>query len=189
MSDDYLDIGMRRRGRILVCHGDDRPDLFAAWLSPLVAQFDRLHLLAEEYGVAADPQDGRGALTDVMDFCQRLGIEFDCDDWDGALISGVYRWGWMPIGTVRSATARGRRLLQGLHAHVDHGVRSTVLEELRQIPGLDEFVERTASDPRALREEIAHLRAALQDATDALVAAQRELAGHARDDRLGVDRA
>lgn len=38
-DEDYPEIGKRRRGMVLVCHGDDRPDQFSDWLQPLVLEW------------------------------------------------------------------------------------------------------------------------------------------------------
>jgi hypothetical protein len=74
---------------VLVCHGDDRPDQFADWLKTLVADFESLFSIACEFGIDLDPQDGSAPIVDVMDFCQRLGIEFRSNMWEGSLISAL----------------------------------------------------------------------------------------------------
>lgn len=93
-DDDYPEIGKRRRGMVLVCHGDDRPDQFADWLQPLVVEFERLSSLASEFGIDLTPEDGAQPIVSVIDFCERLSIEFSSTMWEGSLISGVYHLGW-----------------------------------------------------------------------------------------------
>ena len=64
-QDDYPEVGARRRGHILVCHGDDSPDQWIAWLEPIQSRFKELHGLSEEYGFALDAGEGSGRLDSV----------------------------------------------------------------------------------------------------------------------------
>ena len=125
-DDDFPELGELRRGMVLVCHGDDRPDQFADWLKTLVADFASLFSIACEFGIDLDPQDGSAPIVDVMDFCQRLGIEFSSNMWEGSLISGIYRFGWLKAGTVRSASAHGRTMLRAVKKQANVAVRLEV---------------------------------------------------------------
>lgn len=161
-EDDYPEIGQRRRGRVLVCQGDDTPDQFANWLDPLVRKFNWLLLIAEEHGVLIDPQDRSAPITSVIDFCQRLGIEFDSTMWTGFLNSGVYHLGWIRPGTARSASKVGRKLLREVEVSTLAAVKARVMLELAAIQDIDEFLERTCDDKERLRGQILHLTSVLE---------------------------
>lgn len=175
IDDDYPDIGERRGGMVLVCHGDDGPQEFASWLQPLVAGFRELDLRASDFDVDMDPQDGTDPIVDVTDFCERLGISFDMNMWEGSLISGVYHWGWIKVGTLRSASAHGKKLLRALEAHTDRAIRLAIMRDLQSIKRLDEFIARTADDRHGLREKIASLSSSLHVAESALAVANSRL--------------
>ena len=188
-DDDFPEIGKRRRGMVLVCHGDDRPDQFADWLQPLVADFERLFSIASEFGVDMDPQDGSAPIVNVMDYCQRLGIEFSSSMWEGSLISGIYHLGWIKAGTVRSALAHGRRLLRALEKQTDSAVRSVVMRELQGIKELEKFIDRTADDRNVLRQKIASLSSSLHATTSALETVNNKVSKAAEGDTTDIDRA
>jgi hypothetical protein len=187
-EDDYPEIGKRRRGMVLVCHGDDLPDRFADWLQSLVTDFERLSSIASEFGVDMDPLDGSPSIIDVMDFCQRLGIEFRSNMWEGSLISGIYHLGWIKVGTVRSAAAHGKMLLRALEKQTDCAVRSSVMRELQDIKELDEFIDRTADDRHVLLQEIASLGSSLQATKSALDAANNKISTAAESNTAEIDR-
>lgn len=67
-DDDYPEIGKRRRGMVLVCHGYDRPDQFADWLQPLVVEFERLSSLASEFGIDLISEEAVSPVDGVIDF-------------------------------------------------------------------------------------------------------------------------
>ncbi len=186
-QDDYPEIGKRRRGMVLVCHGDDRPDQFADWLQPLVDEFNRLYSIAYEHNVDMDPQDGSPSIVDILDFCQRLGIEFSSNMWEGFLISGTYYLGWIEFGTVRSTKAYGKKLIQSLERHVDGAVRSAVQHELERINDLDEFLERTADDRSVLHGQIASLHTALNITRKNLDQAQSNLEKKSQENSSAID--
>jgi hypothetical protein len=164
-EDDYPEIGQRRHGKVLVCHGDDTPDQFANWLDPLVKKFTRLLLIAEEHGVVIDPPDGSMPIGSVIDFCQMLGIEFESAMWTGFLTSGIYQLGWMRPGTARSASTAGRKFLCEIEESTLAAVKAAVMLELAGIQRIDEFLDRTSDDKDRLREQIAHLTSALETKT------------------------
>ena len=166
IDDDYPDIGERRGGMVLVCHGDDGPQEFASWLQPLVAGFRELDLRASDFDVDMDPQDGTDPIVDVTDFCERLGISFDMNMWEGSLIK---------VGTLRSASAHGKKLLRALEAHTDRAIRLAIMRDLQSIKRLDEFIARTADDRHGLREKIASLSSSLHVAESALAVANSRL--------------
>ena len=180
-DDDYPEIGKRRRGMVLVCHGDDRPDQFADWLQPLVVEFERLSSLASEFGIDLTPEDGAPPIVSVIDFCDRLSIEFSSTMWEGSLIS-VYHLGWIKVGTVRSASAHGRKLIRTLEKRADHAIRQAVIRDIQRIKDLDEFIERTADDRVGLREKIAALTETVHLTKLALDAANEKLSKAAESD-------
>jgi hypothetical protein len=100
--DDYPEVEARRRGQILVCHGDDSPDQWIDWLEPIQSRFKELHELSEEYGFALDAGEGLGRLGSGGEFLELIGVDVWSNPWEGSLISGVYRFGWIKAGTVRA---------------------------------------------------------------------------------------
>lgn len=188
-ENDYPEIGQRRRGMLLVCHGDDQPEHFADWLQPLVVEFERLSSVAAEFCVSPDTQDGSTPIRDVMEFCERLGVEFSTKYWEGSLTSGSYRFGWLKSGTLRSALSHGRMLLKALEAHVNDTVRSEIMRELQGIEDLDEFIERTTDDRHVLHQKIDNLNLSLHTAKAALDEATEKAAKAAENDSSTIDRA
>lgn len=188
-DDDFPELGELRRGMVLVCHGDDRPDQFADWLKTLVADFESLFSIACEFGIDLDPQDGSAPIVDVMDFCQRLGIEFSSNMWEGSLISGIYRFGWLKAGTVRSASAHGRTMLRAVKKQANVAVRLEVFRELQSIKDLDKFINRTTDDRDGLRKRIADLDSSLLATKSALNAANDKVSLVAESSSTDVDRA
>lgn len=85
-SEDYPQLGERQGDQVLVCHGDDSPQEFAGWLYPLVEEFRKLELKAAEFGVDMDPEDESPPVAGVTDFCERLGIHFIKNMWEGSLV-------------------------------------------------------------------------------------------------------
>jgi len=124
-----------------------------------------------------------------MEFCQQLGIQFDSTMWEGSLTSGIYRVGWLEVGGESAAAAQGLGLVRSLEEHVDNAVRSTVIEELRRIDDLEEFIARTATDRPALLTTIESLRSSLATAEIALEAANQKLLGVAESVSQDIDRA
>jgi hypothetical protein len=188
-DDDYPEIGKRRRGMVLVCHGDDRPDQFADWLQPLVVEFERLSSLASEFGIGLTSEDGASPIVSVIDFCERLGIEFSSTMWEGSLISGVYYLGWIKVGTVRSASALGRKLIRTIERRADPAIRQAVIRDIQRIKDLDEFIDRTADDRAGMREKIASLSAKVQATKFALDAANDKISKAAESGTQEIDRA
>ena len=191
-SEDQLNIGCHRKGRILVCHGDDEPDEFAAWLQPLVRDFQEISSIADEWDVPLRPRDGSSPINDVTDFCERIGIDFDSNMWEGSMISGIYRIGWIPRGTARRTSVEGRKLLQALRKDTEVAVRAAVLRQLEGIKDLDELLDRTANDGPALRRKIANLSDALNEAQCAAREANEKLqmaqeAGSSQIDRACLE--
>lgn len=184
-TDDFPEIGISRRGMVLVCHGDDRPTQFAEWLTPLLQEYVSLQSLASEHLVELRLGDGSAELCDEMDFCQRLGIEFSSKMWEGSLISGIYHIGWIKKGTARSAAAQGRQMLKTLKHNVDAAVRRSIFNELEKIKDLDELVDRTRNDRADQEKSINTLRASLSNARDALKTAQSD----AERDTTAIDQA
>ena len=167
-QDDYPEVGARRRGHILVCHGDDSPDQWIAWLEPIQSRFKELHGLSEEYGFALDAGEGSGRLGSVGEFLELIGIDVRSNPWEGSLISGVYRFGWVQVGTVRAVRKKAAELLKALQRQVDSEVRRKILEELAGIKGIDQLIERTAADRDELRRQILESKSALSKAQEDL---------------------
>lgn len=191
-EEDFPDIGKRRHGEVLVCHGDDRPDQFAGWLQPLANKFDWLSSIAAGYDIDMDPQDGSPPISDIMDFCQRLGIAFVSKPWDGYLISGTSRIGWIKIGTVRSASLLGENLIRALEGHMIGLVKAEVIHELQSINDLNEFLERTNDNRPALNfldQKAATLNATLQATEAELKAATRRIVAFTESDTAEIDHA
>lgn len=188
-DDDYPEIGKRRRGMVLVCHGDDRPDQFADWLQPLVVEFERLSSLASKFGIALTSEDGAPPIVSVIDFCERLGIEFRSTMWEGSLISGIYYLGWIKVGTVRSASAHGRKLIRAIERRADQAIRQAVIRDIQRIKDLDEFIDRTADDRTVMREKVASLSATVHATKFALDAANEKISKAAESDTQEIDRA
>ena len=175
-DDDFPEIGMRKQGMVLVCHGDDRPTQFADWLQPIIENFERLSVIANEFGIDMDLKDGGRSIVDVMDFCQRLDIEFSSRMWEGMLISGIYHLGWLKTGTVRATKAYAKQILQLLEKQIDAAVRLKVINEIQGIEDLEEFIERTSDDREELKKRIISLSSNLQEAKSALVEASEKVA-------------
>jgi hypothetical protein len=113
------DTGDRRNGRILVCQGDDYPDDWIDWLEPPVREFENLKALADRKGLELDVGDGFGTIDDVMEFCVRLGIEFESEPWEGVMISGVYQWGWLDETHTGKAVRTATRILGSLRESLE----------------------------------------------------------------------
>ena len=167
-QDDYPEVGARRRGHILVCHGDDSPDQWIAWLVPIQSRFKELHGLSEEYGFALDAGEGSGRLGSVGEFLELIGVDVWSNPWEGSLISGVYRFGWVKVGTVRAVRKKAAELLKALQRQVDSEVRRKILEELAGIKDIDQLIERTAADRDELRRQILESKSALSKAHEDL---------------------
>lgn len=167
-QDDYLGIGARRSGYILVCHGDDSPDQWIAWLEPIQSRFKELHELSEEYGFALDAGKRSARLGSVVDFLELIGIDVQSNSWEGSLISGVYRFGWVKVGTVRAVKKKAAELLKALQRQVDSEVRRKILKELAGIKDVDQLIERTAADRDDPRRKILELNSALFKAQEDL---------------------
>ena len=182
-------LGMRRRGMVLVCHGDDQPDQFANWLGPLVVEFERISAIASDFGIALHAKAGSSLMVSTMDFCRELGVDFSSKMWEGSLISGIYHFGWIKEGTIRSVSVFGRKLLRTLVKQVDTTVRSTVIRQLQDIKDLESFIDRTADDRASLRQEISTLKSSLHATNLARDAATAKAKHAAENDTSDIDRA
>jgi hypothetical protein len=163
-DDEYPEVGARRRGHILVCHGDDRPDQWINWLEPIQARFKELLGLSEEYGFVLDAGDGSGRLDSIGGFLDLIGIDMQSNPWVGSLISGVYLLGWIKIGTVRAVKKKSAKVLAALQRQVDREVRRKIVDELARIKDIDQLIDRTANDRAELRHTIVELKGALSTA-------------------------
>ena len=80
-DEDPPDIGSRKGDSLLVCHGDDSPEVFADWLSPLVEDFESLLALIEEHEVDVVPPASQPPIDSVIEFCEYMGINFQSSSW------------------------------------------------------------------------------------------------------------
>ena len=187
--DDYPEIGSRRGNYVLVCHGDDQPDCFASWLDTLVEKFRDLQSLAEERDIDIATSSDTEPIVDVMQFCEEVGVEFSSNFWEGSMVSGHYRFGWIEKGTVRAAKARGARLIKALEKHVEQVIRDSVLQEFQAIKCIHELVERATDDRDDLKHRIQEANAALTNSQQALERAQEELSTALKADSSAIDQA
>ncbi len=187
-EDDYPDIGDVRGRYVLVCHGDDAPEIFADWLSPLVDAYRRLDHVASEYTVWLRPGPRQPPISSDHEFCEYLGIEFEYGKCAGALASGVYQWGWVKVGREKAAQKKGEALLRRLEASLLIIVRKSVTSELAQIDSLDQLLEKTANDRTHLRETILKLQTALQSAQASEDSAKTQLKQAQDSDTTEIDR-
>jgi hypothetical protein len=167
-QDDYPEIGARRSGYILVCHGDDSPDQWIAWLEPIQSRFAELYELSEEYGFALDAGEGSRRLGSVVEFLGLIGVDVRSNFWEGSLISGIYHLGWVKVGTVRAVKKKAAEVLKALRRQVDSEVRRAILDELAGIKDIDQLIERTAADRDDLRRQILESNSALSNAQEDL---------------------
>ena len=167
-QDDCPEFGARRRGHILVCPGDDSSDRWIAWLEPVRSRFKELHGLPGEYGFALDAGEGSGRRGSIGEFLEMIGVDVRSNPWEGSLISGVYRFGWVKVGTVRAVRKKAAELLRALQRQGDGEVRRKILEGLAGIKGIDQQIERTAADRAELRRRIVESKLALSKAQEEL---------------------
>lgn len=139
------DLGDCQDGHVFVCHGDDEPTEFIAWLDDLVSDFRSLRQTVQDVDVAlALSESGSETVDSVMDFCERIGVIFRSNFWEGSMVSGNYRLGWMQEDAVQLASWRAKKLLHTLERRALYALRDVVFEELKAIRSLDDFVELTA---------------------------------------------
>lgn len=174
-SDDYPEVGARRCGRILVCHGDDSPDQWIDWLEPVQFRFKELLGLSEKYGFALDAGAGPGRLDSLEEFLDLIGVDIDSNPWEGSLISGVYRFGWVKVGTVRTVRKKASVVLTALKRQVDSQVRRKILDELAGIKDIDQLIDRTSTDRAELRQQTVETNSALSTTQADLRLAQDRL--------------
>ena len=123
-DDDYPEIGMCLDGYMLVCHGDDRPVEWAAWLQPIVERFEEARSLAEENGMRDLVFECLGPWTSIVEFCEAVGIEMGERDWLNTGISGTYHLGWVQENRLDSVEKEARRLVDGFVSAVRRRLRS-----------------------------------------------------------------
>ena len=115
-----------------------------------------------------DAGEGSGRLGSVGEFLELIGVDVWSNPWEGSLISGVYRFGWVKVGTVRAVRKKAAELLKALQRQVDSEVRRKILEDLAGIKGIDQLIERTAADRDELRRQILESKSALSKAQEDL---------------------
>jgi hypothetical protein len=131
-EEDYPEIGDRRKGRILVCMGDDRPDQWADWLELLVAEFKELEAVAEEHSLRLDSRPTAGQIEDWRDFCEAIGVCIESRVWEGSMISGQWQMGWVEVGTIRRAKKAGREILKRLREDLIEQIREAGIREVNE---------------------------------------------------------
>lgn len=189
MKQDFPHIGQRRHGMVLVCQGDDQPDQYATWLQPLAEEFLRLSEVASKYGIKMKAGDGTPPVESVLNFCERIGVEFHSNMWEGSFVSGVYHLGWIKAGTVRSAKTDGRKLIKALVAQTEVQIRAAVIRELQSIKDFDEFLECTTNDRHDLHQKIASSSSSLQATQSSLEALNDQAQKRVHDNTMEIDRA
>ncbi len=179
--DDYPELGDCRHGLTLVCHGDDRPEDFVAWLDPLVGEFIRLDDAAENLEIVLETAAGQ-PIEDVSEFCLAIGIQLDSNFWEGSFISGYYYFGWIGIGAEQQVQEQAQRLLKELSGDLETKTRqwqkkerARIIRELKAIEDFDQFAALTANDRDELSERINQLENDLQATRQALDAAMAEV--------------
>jgi hypothetical protein len=187
-------LGDHRAGRTLVCHGDDRPEDFVAWLDLLVTEFIMLRDAADDLEVVLETATGK-PVEDVTEFCTAIGIQLDSNFWEGSLISGFYYFGWIEIGAEQQVQEQAQRLLDELRSDLEAATRrwqqkerARIFRELKAIKDFERFMARTADDRGELTERITQLENDLQAARQALETASAEVKTWRENDSREIDR-
>jgi hypothetical protein len=163
-EDQYPEVGDIQNGKILVCMGDYRPDRWESWLQDAVQEFEALAELGQEFGLQCVAGTSGPVLHGWRDFCEAVGVSFDCDFWEGDHISGHWHMGWVEERSLKKVQRTTERLLGSVRRRLDRQVRAAVLEELREVQDLEQFVERTRDDRRVLRTQCKELQCRVSDA-------------------------
>lgn len=120
--DEPPELGDLVNGRILVCHGDDRPEDSVKWLDHLVSEFITLRDVADDLEAVLETAAGQ-PVEDVTEFCEAIGIHLDRNFWEGSFISGFYYFGWIEIGAEQQVQEHAHRLLDELRSDVEPATR------------------------------------------------------------------
>ncbi len=177
MSDeeDYPEVGDTRHGMVLVCQGDDKPQYWIDWLEPLINKYEELNEIAEEYSLNVEAESSHQNINDWKDFCEAMGISIDSAFWEGSMISGHYKMGWIKARSIRRAEKTGEAMLKKIRQNLFKRIREQRIKELNEITDLDVLVERTRDDRDTLLAEIDHLKAAYAKSRETMNALQHEL--------------
>lgn len=173
MDDDGIpNLGDRRKGRIFVCFGDDKPTDFIDWLQPFVDEFSDLLSLADEYGLPEFGCSRVGDFETLQQLLEAIGVELETSPWTGSLISGLAYFGWIKTGTIREVKSRAKGVLTQARADLEPDVRKRVLEEVALIQPLEAFLEQATTDVKRLQQTIDNLQETLRARNDALRVAE-----------------
>jgi hypothetical protein len=167
-DNDYPSIGDIRGGFIFVCHGDDRPTNCISWLEPLVCEIEKFINLSEDFGIPLKVDNKSDQITSIFDFLDHIGVEIDSNPWSSDLMSGNYSLGWIKKGKIRQSQTIAKKLLKKIEALLNSKIRNDVLNNLKSISDLDEFIDRTIQDPKPLQQSIEEQKIIIADLRDEL---------------------
>jgi len=163
---DLPEIGGRRGGRILVCHGDDSPDEWVNWLESLIWEFTAIEAWSLELGFDLKVDESRTITGGVLGFCETIGIEIDSSFWEGSMTSGVYHVGWVEADTLRETKRHAKELLEKLRAVADKVVTLGDLEDARDLQQRVDLQTQLKAELQAARDRGIATKAALDAALE-----------------------
>lgn len=136
---DYPEVGDKKSGYVLVCHGDDTPSDWIKWLEPLVDYANRLLAIAEEHGVPIKVGKESSNVCHIHEFLDAAGIRLETWQWQGSLISGTYYLGW--VKNEERACLKTERLVCKIYRKLEACQSQEIMQELSKIIGLRDFVD------------------------------------------------
>lgn len=139
-----------RHGRHLVCMGEDKPDRWSDWLNQAVMEFEGLEELANENFLTLDAGRKYGEINGWQDFCEKLGVDFSSDFWEGEMNSGQWVMGWISNVAILRAKERADTIVARLRKNLLKQARGSIAKELAAIGDLEELLNRTRNDRESL---------------------------------------
>ena len=136
---DYPEVGDKKSGYILVCHGDDTPSEWVDWLSPLVQYAKALLSIAEEHRVPMNVGKESATISHIHEFLDAAGIRLETQEWQGTLISGNYYLGW--VKNEERARLKTEHLIRIMYRTLEARESQEITQELSEIIGLCHFVD------------------------------------------------
>ena len=149
-----MNIGCSRRGRMLVCHGDDFPDQWIGWLEPLIHELDDYLRISDEFGIEIKLDAYAIPINDVLDFCGLIGIEFDSSHNEDSFASRFFKFGWIENKRLNESKKIATGLLKDVREKVENSVKSEIFAELNSIEEIEDLIDRTKDDRHILFEKI-----------------------------------
>lgn len=128
----YPSIGDVVDGRVLVCHGDDMPEVWIDWLEPMAEEVKNLIELADEHDVSIDLGKPTGTIESIFDFLSAIRVDMDSEFWEGSMTSGHYQFGWIKKEEMLSSRANGKLLVKKIKAHVKKSVSESIIKKLKR---------------------------------------------------------